>query len=654
MFEIKRILLNRKTLMLIIVITLLNFILFSLNCDSNRDITVQGDDLRHYVENVYPEFLAGTAKQAETLSQIKLSGEPGSFIKRNIKKTGDDFKKLSGVQAVYGENRGIVLFSDYHLTDIIFLGIILLLVFGFDEENSKGLKFIIRTTVKGRMCLAVYRVIGLVIGTAAMAVLLYGGNILAAYISFGDMELTRPIQSVPEFMRCSFNISIGQYFIYQTLLKCVAVLAAAVLLYLFISIFNSLITAIAFAALTVASLMLYSLILPTSSLNILKFANIVALLKTDDFFREYCNLNIFGIPVGMLVVSLIFAAILLIIASIFAIAINGRIYDKPAAVPLYNVTDKLSSFLSKKRPQLPLFLWEGLKILIYQKGIVFIAICFLIPLSSALKYRYLYAFDKFELDWHKKYDGVITRELLNEMNDEHLVLSEKLERATEELDKYLREGGSPYTIGYMNAEKDRNNLEKQVKALERIIETTESGLQYYEETGRKVWLIKPYSYEMLLKDDIKTVQRNTLYILLGIIGAFAAVMSYERQNGMTLTIRTAYRGRLRLIAIKLLWIFVISVSFALAVHFIQFFQISSSIMQYNDLSVPIQSLSFMRDFPIYISIRLYLILLYALRAGAAFACGIFVSLVSSFRNDSISVMGICVLCVIVPYVLMIL
>ena len=154
MFEIKRILLNRKTVMLIIVISLLNFILFSLSCDENREITLLGDDLKQYVENIYPEFLTTTAKQAETLSQSMLSGKSGSFTKKNIDKTGNDFRRLSGIQPIFGENRGIVLFSDYHLTDIIFLGIILLLVFGFDEENSKGLKYIIRSTVNGRMKLA--------------------------------------------------------------------------------------------------------------------------------------------------------------------------------------------------------------------------------------------------------------------------------------------------------------------------------------------------------------------------------------------------------------------------------------------------------------------------------------------------------------------
>jgi hypothetical protein len=207
-------------------------------------------------------------------------------------------------------------------------------------------------------------------------------------------------------------------------------------------------------------------------------------------------------------------------------------------------------------------------------------------------------------------------------------------------------------MSYIYSENERKDMENNVKALERIIDTTESGVNYYEESGKKVWLIKPYSYEMLLKDDKKAVQRNNLYILLGIIGAFAAVMSYERQNGMTNTLRSAYRGRLQLIAMKLIWIFVIAVTFALAVHLIQFFQISSSIMKFNDLSAPVQSLSFMRNFPLYIPIRLYLILLYAMRAGVALACGIFVSLVSAFRNDAISVMGICVLFVIVPYVLL--
>ena len=118
MFEIKRILLNRKTVIFIIIMTLLNFILFSLSCDANREITLEGDELKHYVENVYPEFLTSTAEQAKTLNLIMLSGNPGSFTKKNIVKTGDDFNRLFGITPIYGENRGIVVLSDYHLTDM--------------------------------------------------------------------------------------------------------------------------------------------------------------------------------------------------------------------------------------------------------------------------------------------------------------------------------------------------------------------------------------------------------------------------------------------------------------------------------------------------------------------------------------------------------
>lgn len=651
MYEVLRILLNRKTVILMIIITLLNFILFSLSCDENKNITLQGDELKHYVEYVYPEFLINTSDQAETLNILEFSGKDGGFVKRNIAKSNADFMGLSGVTPIYGENRGIVVLSNYHLTDIVFVGMLLILVFGFNEESKKGLTLLIRATVNGRMKLAVYRVTALLIGAAVFSALLYGGNVVAAYLSFGDVVFFRPIQSVPEFMRCPFNISIGQYLIFQTMIKCVSGLAVAVLLYLFMSIFNTIITAIGFTVLMVSSFILYSITRPTSYLNNIKFANIIALLKTDDFFKEYCNLNIFGTPVGILPVSFIFVCTLLIIASIFAIIINGHIYNKPAAVPLHYISDKISTFFSMKIIQLPLFLWEGLKILIRQKGVIFIAVCFGLALSSALSYQYLYPFDKFELEWHDRFDGIITQELLYEMNDENNILSDELEQTTEEMEKYLLDGGSVYTLYYARLLNSISDLTKKINALARIIETAESGLRYSEDGGRIIWLIKPYSYKLLLEDDIKTVQRNNLYILLGIIGALAGIMSYERQSGMIPALRSTYKGRFNLTATKIIWVFVITVIFALAVYFIQFFQIKS-IMEYSNLSAPLQSLSFMRNFPFYISIRFYIILLYAARACIAFACGIFVSAVSAKRNDTISVIGICVLFMVTPYVLL--
>ena len=88
----------------------------------------------------------------------------------------------------------------------------------------------------------------------------------------------------------------------------------------------------------------------------------------------------------------------------------------------------------------------------------------------------------------------------------------------------------------------------------------------------------------------------------------------------------------------------------IAVHMIQFVQIDR-FMGYNDISVPVQSLPFMRDFGPYISIAQYFVLMFAVRALFTCVTGILCAIVSRLCPDTSSAMGISVFIFTVPYFL---
>ena len=148
----------------------------------------------------------------------------------------------------------------------------------------------------------------------------------------------------------------------------------------------------------------------------------------------------------------------------------------------------------------------------------------------------------------------------------------------------------------------------------------------------KIDNIKPFAWNFLLREDKNTVNTASLYILLFIIFASSGIFSYDKQNNMTSTIRTLYNGRTKTTVIKLLYIALISAVFAIFVHRVQYNMIGE-ILQFENLSSPVQSLSFMREFPFLISIKGFIILLFIVRGVSAVIISLLTAVISKYTPD---------------------
>ena len=124
-----------------------------------------------------------------------------------------------------------------------------------------------------------------------MWALLYGVNLAYCGASFGLGTLTRTIQSVPALMRCTMQITVGQYLLRYLLAKW----AGANVMGLRVKL--TALTArraaagwIGALALPLAMYGVRAAIPATSHLNVIKYANLVSLLQTNELLGNYRNL----------------------------------------------------------------------------------------------------------------------------------------------------------------------------------------------------------------------------------------------------------------------------------------------------------------------------------------------------------------------------
>ena len=636
---------RKRNVFLLIILVVLNTGLFMLSFNTEKEITLTGEELKNYI-NGYEDYYENVKQSSR--SMLSLNMYKTGFASDNIRKTAELYETSAPSEVKYGDNTGTVLFIQYNLSDIFLLAFMAVITADMFSERRKGLVKAVRSTVFGRGRLYVRRILILAFSSVLITVLLYGADFTALIIKYGIADMNRSIQALPEFMQCPFDITISDYLISMLLLKAFAAFTATALFFLFLSLFDSGITYTVSVVAAVTEFLFFKFIPPVSSFNHLRYINLITAFSPDKYCCEVFFLNIFGNAVPVITVLIIFMISISVVTATAGYFIHERMYvsEKNGS---RGIAERISKLTEKLRIQRSLTGWETYKILFKQGGIFFLTASFVLALSSAARYNYVYRTNYREAEWYEKYAGEITEQRMAEAEDD----KEKLERqisffenraAKLEQSEYTESVGRQYSQVMSNL----TNARERYAAFTNVYENMSGGYEYFKKTGNKVDLIKPYSYELLLCRDNASKNRASLFILIGITGALSGVFAYDRQNNMKNTLRSSYRGRGELVISKMVPVILICTVSCIAVHMIQFVQIGK-FMGYNDISVPVQSLPFMRDFGSYISIAQYFVLMFAVRALFTCVTGILCAIVSRLCPDTSSAMGISVFIFTVPY-----
>ena len=619
MCEFRRCLWNVRNLLVLVLLVMTNMVFCIVQCNDTQAITKQGEELESYLLE-YPIYVEQTLENAERMKTLSMLGNKESYGYRNLEKTAEDFERMRQVQVETGENRGVVLFGHLELTNLLLLGYGIYLVLLFTGEYRKGLSLLVYSTKKGRAVLGFWRICILCLGLFAGAVFLYGSNVMVLSLNYPGAEYGRSLQSVPEFMKCTWELTIRQYFICFTLFKYLAVVAIALGLLAAISLIRSMAAVVLAGLVLLGEALAYQVILPTATTNALKYVNLYGTLQGEEGFSYYLNLNLFGTPANVLEVQGYF--LLCMILCFGVLTLYGQAKKAPEGIQwLRQLWDRITRFMQLHKPAFPVFFWEAYKIMVSQWGFLIVAVILYLAISSSTQTKYADFSSLAERYYYEQYGGELSAEKLKAAQKEEQKMTRYLNNSQRNLEK-LEAGGATEQGNQAVAAAQRRirELELKLPGLRAVIANMESGQRFVQETGVAISVIEPFSYNMLLKKDVKTYQRNLLYCLLCIILVFSGAVTYEKAAGTGILLHSLPYGRRRVMGNKVLCVVLLSIAISLPIHLIQFVLIHQT-LPFENTHEMVQSLELLRNFPLYISIRWYLAGLYLYRCLIAAGVG---------------------------------
>lgn len=249
----------------------------------------------------YPNYLERVQEQAYKMQHSSIFGaDPNSFTYRNIIKTAKDFADLSSNSVRLGDDLAMQNWLAFSWADWGFLAVILLLVMSFLEERKKGLAAIVRSCPAGQGKLQGTRLLILLLYSAGMTFLLYYLPLVVSLVAEGGWsDLSRPVQSLAAFQKCTAQLTIGEFLTQFFFLKTSCGFFLGVLIWFALSFLEQvqLCWMVTSAALAV-EYFLHTTIPAQSILSPLRYVNVFSYVFTSKIYTEYVNLNFFTYPIG--------------------------------------------------------------------------------------------------------------------------------------------------------------------------------------------------------------------------------------------------------------------------------------------------------------------------------------------------------------------
>lgn len=627
MLELKRILWNRRTLLLFGLLLLLHGVFFFFQCNEAKSNTLTGEALTEYVSG-YEDYVDSVHENVAMMQDNPLFGEKDSFVYRNLIKTGEDYAKLTGITPVVGENRGIVTLLNFNLTNFVLLLVGIYIVLCFMTERQKGLYLLIRSTERGRTQLSLQRIGILGFGILTAAFLLFGSTLFMSMLLFPGCDLARPVQSVPELGGVIGRFSIGGYVLLFLLKKVMGCLIACLVLYFCMSLFRSSFCVAVFFLFFAGEYALYALIIPTAKWSALRYFNLYTYVFCGTEYAKYYNLNLFGHPVHIAKGADLLIFLGTAVMVLFCLFRYSRQYPKSEYGSL-RIVEKMRAFVSRHKPSYSLTVWELKKVLLSQKALFLFAIMFYLAFSAASESNYLDFRSKYVTHWYEEYAGEINEEKIDALHGRKTEMEEKVSLWEDSLSKlritlqrYLLEGKETWRVASSISDFERliAEMTKEITGISIVISQAEEGYAYFQKSGNKIELIDPSVWELLFYNDKRTILRNYLYALLTVVLMLSGIMACEKSAHMEMLLHSFYKGRKQVLFRKIAIMLGICVVSMLSIHLIQYFQIGKA-LTYTDYDAKLQSIPCVRSFPLQVTIRQYLVLLYTFRTLFAAAAG---------------------------------
>lgn len=261
----------------------------------------------------YNDYLGGIEEQKNKMLSVSIFNKKGTFSYNNILKTAEDFKGIRNANLKLDMEEGVLSITNYYFADVIIIFIIFILcIVIFSYERETDILPLIKSTKNGRGKLIIAKIITLFILITCISVILYGSITILSNYLYGFGDLSRDIQSINEFKGSILRINVREYIKLFLLTKISSSLLIGGIFSLIFQINKNIVkNYISVIAVLVVSFLFLTLLPVNSYINFFKYVNILTFLFTPYLLKEYVNINLFTIPINIILAYKVFIFIVL-------------------------------------------------------------------------------------------------------------------------------------------------------------------------------------------------------------------------------------------------------------------------------------------------------------------------------------------------------
>ena len=551
-----------------------------------RVVGVAGSEFYHQAQYIqgFPAYLAGIQKRAAQMGTVSIfaNADPG------IEKTAADYARLEGLTLSVGHDRPVTSVMSYSLSDWLLAGYMLVIVLSFLSERRRGLWNVVCASPRGRVTLALWRLVSLFLAALTGGVLFTGTEVLCAYAVHGGFEeLGRVVQSISIFQSLTIPMTVGQFWLFYAGLRIAGAMVLGMVLWLLFQLISDRrMATISTAVFVGAQWALHRFL---SEGRLLKVVNLFTYLSPREMVLEYTNVLEFGSRIGHLSAALVFGAAICVVGC--AIVFFCAKYRKPSGNYgwLSKLLDRWRRLVSPLGYHVSQFFHETHKLLIVGRGLLLVLIAMCLAFSIA------------------------ERPFLND------------NWVSTELEALFRQSQGPLAEGraeYVAAQEDKllaaqvavEELQAQYQAGEITASAYESEMMYYSNLDKQLVAFEDYKTELAVLQEMgdsyivphwvyaelfcvsgDTVRSLQFLCLLTVLLMSTLYMAAEAQTGMTRSRRATARGRSPALLARHGAGWLVSTIVTVAAFGLQFFLLRKSYGTLPLLEAPVKSLIYFRN-----------------------------------------------------------
>lgn len=555
----------------------------------------------------YPSYLKRIQEQAAGMKDTQIKSPD---IRKAAQRTAEQYHNLPAAVPEFSSPIGIRMALETRVPDIllVLLGC-LTAIYLFSQEKSSHMLPLIVSMPRGRKVLCIAKICTGVCCCLLLGSMILGIQLAAAEFYFGFGDLSRPLQTIPEYISSPYSLTVAQLLVLVSLLKIFCGIVSFLVCSLICTCCSKNISYAFLTGMVAVSIGCDYLISEVSVFQILKYLNLSSFFRGTRLFGNYIHIHLgsWMIPYSLVLPSMILTiSMISIILTVIIWSIPiGKTHHTSLRQYLLYIPDKVMNILATKRKKANgLFFLESYKLIYTQKAYTILA--FTCIVQFFIYQGFTISMDRTEYSFQQRLQslsGEFSEEKYQRIADEY----NQLNQIQEQIDAYTNGSVSDSSETIRLSDLDYyHTLLRSKETVDRLMMRSDM-LKERADNGDTAYYVPDTGYLLLCGIQKPGIRYQPLMISILLTLLLSGIFAIEYEYGTESLLRTLPEGEEKLFYIKLrLCLLVFLVVFLLSWMPEIIYIIKNSTIKY--LWIPAANIPVFQSFPEFITIGMMIML----------------------------------------------